>query len=800
MFIYDRKITISAAGSRKATYWQPQEIWWSELAAKLRIPVRGTETVAVYNNYPKSKQDELKDVGGVLAGLLNGGKRRAGNVISRDVITLDLDNIPEGGTQEVLRRIEGLGCAYVIYSTRKHEEIRPRLRVFILLDRAVTEEEYEPIARKSAQFIGIELCDPTTFEASRLMYWPSCCSDSNYIYTFGDKPFLSADGMLSLYEDWHNVNEWPQVPGAQQNHVKLAAKQGNPIEKNGIVGAFCKTYDVYRAMETFLPGVYIPSEDGSGRFTYSGGSTTGGAVIYENGNFLYSHHSTDPTGGKLCNAFDLVRLHKYHELDCEAKPDTPANKLPSYIAMTQMAISDAQVAGLLNTERYEKAVLDFSRDNEDNANWILKLKINPSTGAPVKSPENVLILLENDPCLKGRIQLNTFEKAILGTAPLPWAPRENEAGTFRWTDEDDGGLRLYINKVLGIKDREGIYDVLTQCAARNRFNPVTAYLNSLEWDGVKRLDRLYIDYLGAADTAYVRAVTRKSHVAAVAHAMTPGIKYDTMPVLTGAQGLGKTTLIQKMGLKWFSNSIDSFEGKDAAELLKGVWIVEIGEMSAYNRSDLEVTKGFLSRCDDQYRAAYARKTEKHLRSCVFFGTSNRDDYLRDSTGGRRFWPVDVGILKNTKSVFVDLDGELDQLWAEAVLYWRMGEPLYLSRELEEEAKKQQENHSEIDPKEGIIRDFVEKSVPLNWEKRSLNERRIYWSGEVGRDKGEMAARSRICAAEVWYECLGGDLKLLKRTDVISINRILENTPGWKKCKGPYRFGPYGMVKGGYIRE
>jgi predicted P-loop ATPase len=799
MFIYDRKITISTAGNRKATYWQPQEIWWSELLEKIRIPVRGMEPLAVYNNYPKSRQDELKDVGGVLAGLLKDGKRRAGNVIAREVITLDLDNIPAGGTKEVLRRIEGLGCAYVVYSTRKHEEARPRLRVFILLDRAVTAEEYEPIARKSAEFIGIELCDPTTFEASRLMYWPSCCSDSSYVYTFGDKPFLSADGMLSLYKDWHNVNEWPQVPGAQQNHVKLAAKQGNPVEKVGIVGAFCKTYDVYRAMETFLPGAYIPSADGSGRFSYSGGSTTGGAVIYENGSFLYSHHSTDPAGGKLCNSFDLVRLHKFHELDEEAKPDTPANKLPSYTSMTQLAISDTQVSALLNSERYEKALQDFSRDYDDNANWILKLKINPANGTPVKSPENVLILLENDPVLKGRIQLNTFEKAILGIAPLPWAPRENEAGTFQWTDEDDGGLRLYINKVLGIKDREGIHDALTQCAARNRFNPVTAYLNSLEWDGVKRLDMLYIDYLGAADTAYVRAVTRKSHVAAVARAMTPGIKYDTMPVLTGAQGLGKTTLIQKMGLKWFSNSIDSFEGKDAAELLKGVWIVEIGEMSAYNRSDLEVIKGFLSRCDDQYRAAYARKAEKHLRSCVFFGTSNRDDYLRDTTGGRRFWPVDVGVLKNTKSVFVDLEGEADQLWAEAVLYWKLGEPLYLSGELEAEAKNQQESHSEIDPKEGIIRDFVEKSVPLNWDKRSLNERRIYWSGEFGRDKGELVNRDRICAAEVWYECLGGDLKLLKRADVMSINRILENTPGWKKCKGPYRFGPYGAVKGGYTR-
>jgi hypothetical protein len=223
-------------------------------------------------------------------------------------------------------------------------------------------------------------------------------------------------------------------------------------------------------------------------------------------------------------------------------------------------------------------------------------------------------------------------------------------------------------------------------------------------------------------------------------------------------------------------------------------------MSAYNRSDLETIKGFLSRCDDQYRAAYARKAEKHLRSCVFFGTSNRDDYLRDSTGGRRFWPVDVGVSKNIKSVFTDLDLEVNQIWAEAVFYWRIGEPLHFTGELEEEAKRQQESHSEADAREGVIREFVEKPVPINWEKRTLGDRRIHWSGPFGQDISETKERDRVCAAEVWCECLGGDLKLLKRADVIGINRILESMPGWKKCKMPFRFGPYGLVKGGYIRS
>src|SRR5690606_9762257 len=159
--------------------------------------------------------------------------------------TLDLDNIPAGGTADVLRRLDGLGCAYVTYSTRKHEEARPRLRVLVPTDRPVSADEYEPIARKLAQLIGIELVDPSAFRVHQLMYWPSCCSDSTYVYQYGDKPFLSADGVLAMYQDWRNVAEWPQVPGEQQKPNKLATKQGDPLDKTGIVGAFCKVYDIY---------------------------------------------------------------------------------------------------------------------------------------------------------------------------------------------------------------------------------------------------------------------------------------------------------------------------------------------------------------------------------------------------------------------------------------------------------------------------------------------------------------------------------------------------------------------------
>ena len=126
----------------------------------------------------------------------------------------------------MLGGIEGLGCAYAVYSTRKHEEAKPRLRVLVPLNRTVAADEYEPIARKLAEILGIELCDPTTFEASRLMYWPSCSIDSTYTSLYGDKPFLDADGMLSLYKDWRNVLEWPVVPGLSKHMEGLQQSRG----------------------------------------------------------------------------------------------------------------------------------------------------------------------------------------------------------------------------------------------------------------------------------------------------------------------------------------------------------------------------------------------------------------------------------------------------------------------------------------------------------------------------------------------------------------------------------------------
>ena len=794
----DRKITISAGASRRATLWTAQTLLISELWEKLKVPARGTETLAEYMSLKKAQQDELKDIGGFMGGTLNGPRRKANNVTGRDIITLDLDNIPAGGTDDVLRRVGGLGCGYCVYSTRKHQPAAPRLRILLPMDRTVTADEYEPIARKMGELIGLEFADPTTFEVSRLMYWPSCCKDSQYVYLFEDKPLLSADGVLGLYANWRDMTTWPALPG-QQVFTKLAVKQGDPEAKNGVVGAFCRTYDIYRAMDELLPGIYEPVDNMPGRYTYIGGSTTGGAVLYENGKFLYSHHATDPCSGKLVNAFDLVRLHKFADADDEAQAGTPANRLPSYAAMCEYACGLSDVSALISRERYESAVKDFdgitADESEEPENWMMLLEKNAQTGAVKATIDNVRIILEHDPLLKGKFALNEFagRGEVLGS--LPWDKREKRR---LWDDNDNQGLYWYLERVYKISGNGKVDGALSLHSNAHAFNDVKDYLKGLQgkWDGVPRLDSLFIDYLGAKDTAYNRAITRKAFTAAVARAMTPGCKYDNMVILAGPQGIGKSTLLDKMSRGWFNDSIRTFEGKEASELLQGVWLVEVSELDAFRRTDVSRIKQFLSLRADRFRAAYGRNVKELPRTCIFFGTTNTAEYLQDTTGNRRFWPIDTGEQRHTKSVWRDLDPEIDQLWAEAYVRWQAGEPLYLTGAIEEAAKAKQEEHREASSREGIVREFMERPVPDDWSKWPLDKRRMFWGGvTMGSDSPHLVPRDRICALEVWCEAFGGSIKEMKNTDTRELNAIMAATPGWQKTGGTLRFGPYGAQRG-----
>lgn len=793
---YNRTLHISTGGSRKATQWPESEILWSEFLEKLKTPVRSTETLEEYLGYPKARQDELKDVGGFVGGTLSGSRRKAANVTGRDLATLDLDNIPAGQTEDILRRVDGLGCAAAVYSTRKHAEYAPRLRVVIPFDRAALPDEYEPAARKLAALLGIGFCDSTTFDVSRLMYWPSCCSNSQYVYQVYDKPFCSLDGVLAMYGDWRDVSQWPQVPGTEAVEKRRLAKQEDPTGKRGVIGAFCRTYSITQAMEKFLPGIYEET-DTPGRYTYTGGSTVGGAVVYDGDLFLYSHHATDPCSGQLVNAFDLVRLHKFGDMDETAKEGTPVSKHPSFLAMSRLALEDKPVSDRMSRERFEEAQKAFVHPQEGareepDLEWISRLT-KDGNGRFEKTINNVVLVLENDPLLKGKIVTDEFASCGMALGRLPWDAREEKR---RWKDVDDASFYRYMETYYGITGREKLDMGLLIVSGQNRINDVKQYLQGLKWDGVHRVESLLVDYLGAEDNAYSRAVIRKFLCAAVARAVKGGVKFDYMPILAGPQGIGKSTFLSILGREWFSDSLTTFEGKEAAELIQGTWINEVGELTAFTKQETQTIKQFLSKTDDIYRAAYGRRTEKYPRRCVFCGTSNDSEFLKDSTGNRRFWPVDVGEHPARKSVWRDLPGEVDQIWAEAYMLYALGEELYLPKEIEALAQQQQEEHMESSEKEGMIREFLERPIPSNWDSVSLPNRKMFWAGSQKAPEGTaLAPRKKVCAAEIWAECFNSDMRFMKKSDSAEINAVLARMKGWRKNKDKRRYGPYGPRRG-----
>lgn len=783
---YNRELNIAVGRNRKETSWTTRVIMWSDFIKNLSSPAESKETQAEYRQLTKAQQDELKDIGGFIGGVLTGNRRKSGSVKSRCLITLDMDNIPAGETGNLLKRIAGLGCSYVVYSTRKHEGAAPRLRVIVPTDRDVLPDEYEPIARKTAELIGIDYCDPTTFQVERFMYWPSICKGAEYVFQYGDNPFLSADGVLNMYENWKRVKEWPKVSELDKRIERNIKRQQDPTEKNGVVGAFCRVYDIPAVIEKYLSESYEPC--GNDRYTYTRGSTTGGAVLYEGGKFLYSNHATDPASGRLCNAFDLVRMHKFGHFDEDAKPDTPSTKLESYSKMCEMALQDPAV-------KKENIISKFPEEERtDNAGeWIKSLEIN-GDGKVLSTSNNVMLILANDPLLKGAFQKDDFSNRIYVLRETPWKSGNDKRD---FSDTDMAGLRVYLETRYRITGSGKIQDAFDTFIEQTAVHSVREYIKSLHWDGVKRIDSAFIDFLGANDTPYIRKSARKIFCAGVARIFSPGIKFDYLPTLIGAQGIGKSTFIRIMGKDWYSDSLKITDMKDktAAEKILGSWVIEISEMDGMNRTDAGTIKSFLSTKEDKYRPAYGRATVTHKRQSILIGTSNEREFLKDDTGNRRFWPIDVGKSTPLKNVFEDLQKVIDQMWAEAYCYWAMGEQIFPDKEMAEAAEREQEAHKHEDPRKGIIEEFLKIPIPVNWYSMDADSRRLY---DPKTYTGETMERDKICALEIWVECFHRAKADMAQGDTRQINNILvdilRNKPEWERYT--LRFGgDYGVQRG-----
>ena len=752
---------IAYGNSRMEKRWKNNEISWDDFCKRVSTTQTTTETVEEYRKMTKPQQDAVKDVGGFVGGHLRGGRRKTGTVLCRSMLTLDMDH----GTPDILEELSLFHSHEMcVYSTHKHTPEAPRLRLIFPLKRDVSEEEYPALARKVAQEIGMDLFDDTTYQPHRLMYWPSTSSNGEYVFRVMDGDILDPDDYLGLYDDWRDVSTWP-VSSRESEAVKKAAKQqADPLAKTGAVGAFCRTYPIREAIEKFLPDVYAPSAM-EGRYDYIPADSSAGVIIIDE-KFAYSFHATDPACGQLLNAFDAVRVHKF--------PDDDPKK--SYNAMAEFAVADERVKLRIFEEKRQAAAEDF--DEADPDAWKKQLQYEKKSMELKNNLHNLMLILENDENLKG-IVFNQLADGMEIRGKVPWP----HPAKF-WRDADDAQLICYVDAAYGTFSARN-YDIAVTKAVDDRsYHPIREFFETLpDWDGVERADTLLIDYLGAEDTPYVRAVTRKELCAAYCRVYHPGIKFDSMIVLNGDQGIGKSTLIAKLGGEWYSDSLNlsDMNDKTAAEKLQGYWIMEIGELAGMRKADLDKVKAFISRQDDKYRASFGRRVTPHPRQCVFFGTTNsQNGYLRDITGNRRYWNVKVPGNGRYKPWDMDED-TVKQVWAEVMVYAKAGEKLYLSPELEDYAKEEQRAAMERDDREGLVQEYLDMLLPDTWDSMDVYKRRDYVrdADDPMRPDG-IVRRMEVSNMEIWCECFGKAKEDMKPSDSYAIAAIMERMDGWNR--------------------
>ena len=771
-----RELNIAYGNNRQAKRWVNKTIGFDDLKERLRVTIRTTESAEEYAKMSRAQRDTAKDHGGFVAGVLKGGRRKADTVESRSMVALDGDRI----NADFLESYESL-CPYtsVLYTTHSSTEENPRVRLVFPLTRDVTPEEFVAVSRYLAQMLGIDYFDECSYQPNQLMYWPSTPANGSFVYKETDGPWLDPDAILGEHPEWTDPTRLPTSSRESKANTTAQQKVQDPLTKEGVVGLFNRTYyPISKALEAFLSDVYEPTDNES-RWHLIASSSMAGVEIKED-KFVYSHHAKDPAYLKMCNAFDIIRIHRFGNLDDKA----------SYKAMCEFAMEQDEVKMLAASERTAGAETDFS--GGEDIDWQKHLQYEPRSMVLKNNLHNITLIMENDPNLKG-IVFNQLADGLEIKGEVPW----KHPARF-WRDADDAQLISFVDSHYGSFSERNYRIAVTKVTDDRSYHPIREMFESLPpWDKVRRAETVLIDYLGAEDNRYVRAVTRKSLCAAYMRVHYPGIKFDNMIVLNGAQGIGKSTLISSLGGEWFSDSLalSDMNDKTAAEKLQGYWILEIGELAGMRKADIDKVKAFISRQDDKYRASFGRRVTPHPRQCVFFGTTNSENgYLRDITGNRRFWNVKVTGQGKCKPWEMTAE-VVRQIWAEVAEIARSGEKLYLDADLEAYARQEQREAMEQDDREGIVRNYLDMLLPDDWDSMDYYRRREYIRDidDPTRSEGTMK-RQTVSNIEIWCECFGKSKEEMRPSDSYAISAIMVRIEGWEKSGARQMLPIYGRQR------
>jgi putative DNA primase/helicase len=566
----DKSFSIAIGKSREDKNWKNVTVTWDDLCLKLSQVHRTPESYREYIAAHKDRQTEIKDIGGYVGGYIVGGRRKPEAVTERSLVALEVDAGGWGPWTDVL-----LGStAAFLHTTHKHNSADPRYRIVMPLSRSCSVGEWEAVSRMIGSDIGIDLLDHTAFQANRLFYWASASKDGEFKSSRVPGAWIDVDQVLKRYEkrdslgqivdDWKNMSQWPRAVAEREKLNRSIARQADPLTKPGLVGAFCRAFSIHEAIERFLGKSYIGAAE-NGRYTYINGSTSGGLVTYES-KFAFSHHSTDPAGDQLCNAFDLVRLHLFGSLD-EDSSATTSRGTPSASAMLDMVEKLPEVRRQIATDR-----MASSRFRD----FLTGAPVKPTAEAPElpndgwKSVGEALDTVRMQEAQKnaGDAGANGVDPALqtgqsrVAAAEVLGIARENRFEAPKWTEEleyDKRGQLLTSAKNLQLifendANLQGLFQLDTFSGARKLTRcPVWSFGRSASGEGEDSLQ------LQDSDRAWLRiyldTVYKISHIGKIGDALEAALAANQVhPVREYLQGLQwdelprvDTALIESMG-------------------------------------------------------------------------------------------------------------------------------------------------------------------------------------------------------------------------------------------------------------